>query len=141
MKIFTPIFVAAALALTSLPAQAKATYFTVDGVRYKSNTAVTSVNVVSAGTGKTYVGDIVIPAKIVTTSNGELPVIGVGSSAFSECDELTSVILPESVTQSATMPSTPAQNSRKLKCPESRPSVTGRSVTAKLLRALFSPKV
>lgn len=84
--------------MTSLPAQAKATYFTVDGVRYKSNTAVTSVNVVSAGTGKTYVGDIVIPAKIVTTSNGELPVIGVGSSAFSECDELTSVILPESVT-------------------------------------------
>lgn len=97
MRIFTSLVCLSALLVSSLTASAATTYVTQDGVRYKLNKDKTEATVVSAGTGKTYTGDIVIPSTI-TYSNQQLPVVAVGSSAFSECDMLTSVVLPESVT-------------------------------------------
>lgn len=88
------------LSLTILLASsltANALYITKNGVRYQTMNDDTAVRVTKPKSGNTYVGDIVIPATIVSTSLGELPVIEVGSSAFEYCDMLTSVTLPESV--------------------------------------------
>lgn len=98
MKIFTSLLCSAALLVSTVGASAATTYFTDNGIRYKYDSKTKSVSVATPPTGMTYIGDVVIPATITTEKYGELPVIGVGSSAFSECEMLESVILPESVT-------------------------------------------
>lgn len=73
----------------------KAVTVTSGGLKFKSDKNQTYLMVVSAP----YTGDIVVPASVYVQSIGkELPVTRVGSSAFAELDELTSVTLPESVT-------------------------------------------
>lgn len=57
-----------------------------------------SVSVAKLKAPEIYTGDIVVPESIVNSDNVTLPVVGVNSSAFSDCETVTSVILPESVT-------------------------------------------
>lgn len=98
MKIFTPILCLTALLASVFTAGAATTYITGDnGIRYKLDKKNNTLTVTTPVKGSTYVGDYVIPATVTTEDYGELPVVAVGSSAFSECDALTSVILPESV--------------------------------------------
>jgi hypothetical protein len=98
MKFFTSILCLTAVLASSFTAGAATTYIIGDnGIRYKADKKITSLTVTTPAKGSTYVGDYVIPATVKTENYGELPVVAVGSSAFSECDGLTSVILPESV--------------------------------------------
>lgn len=94
------VFGAACLcAFGGFDAYGKAANITKDGIRYRTNTANTECYVYSLASGGKYVGDIVVPSSIVSSTYGELPVVGVYQNAFSECTELTSVTLPESVTE------------------------------------------
>lgn len=97
MKIFTSLLCLTTLLASSL--SANALYINgKNGLRYQTNSKNTAVNVVAPKTGNTYVGDIEVPATVTSTTYGELPVVGISSSAFADCDMLTSLILPESVT-------------------------------------------
>lgn len=91
------ILLAITVMIAGLSADA-ASYITRGGIRYVYNTAKTEVSVTSLKKPEIYTGDIVVPATIVNSSNETIPVVGVGSSAFSDCTTVTSVILPESVT-------------------------------------------
>lgn len=93
-------FVAACLcAFSTFDAQVKAANITKDGIRYRTNTKNTECYVQALSNGGKYVGDVVIPSTIVSSNYGELPVVGVYQSAFSDCTDLNSVTLPESVTE------------------------------------------
>ena len=92
-------FVAACLcAFSGFEAYGKAANISKDGIRYRTDANNTECYVYSLANGGKYVGDIVIPSSIVSSTYGELPVVGVYQSAFSDCVDLTSVTLPESVT-------------------------------------------
>lgn len=79
----------------TLASYGKAITVTSGGIKYKSDKNQTYLMVVAAA----YTGDIVVPASVYVSSiDKELPVTEVGSSAFSELDDLNSVTLPESVT-------------------------------------------
>lgn len=71
-----------------LTIQAATTYITEDGIKYKVDKKKTYLTVVSAP----YSGDIIIPDSVQG-----LPVLYIGSSAFSECESLTSVTLSDSI--------------------------------------------
>lgn len=73
---------------------AKAYGFEVDGIEYQ--TVSTTEVVVSYNNSSPYKGDIVVPAT-VTYNNKTYTVCGVESSAFKECEGLTSVKLPNSI--------------------------------------------
>lgn len=75
-----------------------ASYITKNGIRYVYNSKKTAVSVAKLKAPEIYTGDIVVPESIVNSDNVTLPVVGVNSSAFSDCETVTSVILPESVT-------------------------------------------
>ena len=78
--------------VTSLSAFGIVQEVTYNGVKYKSDKKVTYLKVVAAP----YSGDIVI-ASSVEVLGEQIPVTEIGSSAFSECDDLISVTIPESV--------------------------------------------
>lgn len=81
------------VAMASFAAAVTVTY---RGVKYKSNKKQTYLMVVKAP----YSGDISVVASVYVQSiDKTLPVTEVGSSAFSECEGLISVTLPESVTK------------------------------------------
>lgn len=73
-----------------------ASYITRSGVRYVYNSAKTSVTVTSLKAPAIYTGEIVVPETIVNSENQTIPVVGVGSSAFSG-SSVTKVVLAESV--------------------------------------------
>ena len=80
------------VAMASFAAAVTVTY---RGVKYKSDKKQTYLMVVKAP----YSGDIsVVSSVYVESIDKTLPVTEVGSSAFSECEGLISVTLPESVT-------------------------------------------
>lgn len=84
--------------ISGFEAYGKAANISKDGIRYRTDANNTECYVYSLANGGKYVGDIVIPSSIVSSTYGELPVVGVYQSAFSDCVDLTSVTLPESVT-------------------------------------------
>ncbi len=70
-------------------------YFVVDGIFYKKNEDAVSVSV-TYSYGSNYSGDIVIPETV--TYNGTVyTVTNIGSEAFYQCTDITSVIIPASV--------------------------------------------
>ena len=97
MKISTRFLATAFLCCaTAVAAVAAATNFTYNGIRFRTADGKTC-EVTSPASGKTYAGDIVVPATASSSNYADMPVVGVRSSAFSDCDELTSVELPASV--------------------------------------------
>ncbi len=77
--------------------------FVVDGIYYKINEDAVSVSV-TYSSGSNYSGDIVIPETV--TYNGSVDfyngntytVTNIGSKAFYQCSDLTSITIPETVT-------------------------------------------
>ena len=79
-------FVAACLcAFSGFEAYGKAANISKDGIRYRTDAKNTECYVSSLANGGKYVGDIVVPSSIVSSTYGELPVVGVYQSAFSDC--------------------------------------------------------
>lgn len=88
--------VATMLLTISLCSFGKAVTVTKDGVKYKSDKNQKYLMVVNAP----YKGEITVADSVYIESAGKkLPVTQVGSSAFSELDELTSVSLPNTITK------------------------------------------
>lgn len=71
--------------------------FVYQGIRYRTDTNRT-VAYVQALKDAYYIDDVVVPA-VAVYSAGELPVVGIYGSAFSDCNQLKSVVFPESVTE------------------------------------------
>ncbi len=70
-------------------------YETINGLRFFINTDAQTATLV-AGTVE-YSGDIVVPKK-VTLAGIEYPVVAFSNKCFYDCDSLTSVVIPSSVT-------------------------------------------
>lgn len=88
-----PLFVA--LLLTTMSLTASAYDFMVDGIAYNINGA-SVVTVTFLGNNNYYSGDINIPSSV--TYNGiTYAVRFIGNAAFSNCVDLTSVVIPNSV--------------------------------------------
>lgn len=100
MKHFYTFKLSAFLLLLTLVCQTSfaAAYITRGGIRYVYNSAKTTVSVAAPASGNTYTGNIVVPESIVNSSDQTIPVVGVNSSAFTECEYLESVELPVTVT-------------------------------------------
>ena len=85
-----------------LPATAHAQDFEVDGIYYNINGNKVTVSVTylknsDGSSAYSYSGDIIIP-ETVEHHGVTYPVVSIGSWAFKGCKELTSVIIPNSVT-------------------------------------------
>ncbi len=85
-----------ALLLLCCLATAKAEEVTIDGIRYDVITKAKIATVIKKETGE-YSGEIVIPETIVH-NNVTCNVTSIGDRAFSDCYDLTSVVIPTSVT-------------------------------------------
>ena len=72
--------------------------FTVDGVRYSVNDDNTTVMVAGYPSGNEPTGDLTIPES-VTFGGISYPVTSIGDEAFCDCSGLTSVTIPNSVTE------------------------------------------
>ena len=77
---------------------ASAIEFTVDGVRYSVNNDNTTVTVAGYPSGSKPIGDLTIPES-VTYGGISYPVTSIGNKAFFFCSGLTSVTIPNSVTE------------------------------------------
>lgn len=74
----------------------------VNGIYYNLNTAEKTADVTYQGEHafsypERYAGDVTIPASIIWEGNTYV-VTGIGEDAFSECNQLTSVVISSSVT-------------------------------------------
>lgn len=81
---------------------AKAETFEVDGIYYsilsdESEGTIGTVEVVIRGGGEGYAGDIILP-ETVNIAGKSYAVTSIAGSAFSRCNELTSVVIPNSIT-------------------------------------------
>lgn len=82
-----------------MPAVATAEDFAVDGIYYNINGDEATVTYKGASPSSTfyeYIGDVTIPAT-VTWEGTTYPVTAIGEGAFSNCSEVTSVSIPNSV--------------------------------------------
>ena len=84
------------LSLMLLPLVACAERVEIDGIYYELYSESKTAEVVSTPLGE-YTGDIVIPM-LVSCDNIQYSVTSIGEYAFSECSDLTSIIIPNSVT-------------------------------------------
>lgn len=94
-NLLTRLSLVVAFVSASATAFGAAVTVTYNGVKYKSDKSQTYFKVVAAP----YTGDIVVADSVKTPAGKILPVTQVGSSAFSELEELTSVTLPGTVTK------------------------------------------
>jgi len=76
---------------------AQASFETIDGLRYLLDSEAKTATVV-ASSGEKYSGDVVVPEKVKAQDGVEYQVTTLGDNAFKECDNLTSVNIPNSVT-------------------------------------------
>ena len=67
---------------------------TIEGIKYRFNEETLTAEVIQKNG---YVGDIIIPETIVF-NQVSYGVTGIGNEAFSECESLTSIVIPNSVT-------------------------------------------
>ena len=77
---------------------ASAIEFTDNGVRYSVNNDNKTVTVAGYPSGSMPTGDLTIPES-VTYGGISYPVTSIGNKAFYECSGLTSVTIPNSVTE------------------------------------------
>ena len=68
-----------------------------EGITYKIISTTDKTAQVVAGKEK-YEGDIIIPASVVSDNNVTYSVVAIGDKAFSQCSDLISVTIPNSVT-------------------------------------------
>lgn len=94
--------------------------FKVDGIYYNRNSDGTSVSV----TKSKYSGGVVIPST-VTYASKTYNVTSIGSSAFYDCSNLTSVVIPEGVTSIGQYAFAECHNLRSIVIPESVTSIGG----------------
>ena len=95
--ILQKIWVAIAVLLGSFSAYAYDFDFEVDGIYYDVVSFTDLTCSVTYGTEK-YSGEIAIPSE-VNYKNRQLKVIHIGSEAFNDCSSLTSVTIPDSITE------------------------------------------
>lgn len=67
---------------------------TIEGIKYRFNEETLTAEVIQKNG---YVGDIIIPETIVF-NQVSYGVTSIGNEAFSECESLTSIVIPDSVT-------------------------------------------
>jgi hypothetical protein len=88
--------IAIAMMLVAIPS-ALAYQVEIDGIYYNKIDNATVEVTYKESSGNSYSGDIVIPSQITVNGNS-YNVTSVSENAFSRCDELTSVVIPNSVT-------------------------------------------
>ena len=81
---------------TSSAMAQEAKFEVIDGLRYLLETGTKTASVI-ANNGK-YSGDIVVPEKVKSSDGVEYYVISLGEGCFSNCNGLTSITIPPSVT-------------------------------------------
>ena len=94
MKTIKQILLTIAVLLFSLTANAYD--FEVDGIYYNIISVTDSTVKVTGGDNK-YIGEIIIPSTIIYKSR-TLKVVAVGDQAFNDCDSLTNITIPNTVT-------------------------------------------
>ncbi|MBR5147093.1 MAG: leucine-rich repeat protein [Bacteroidales bacterium] len=94
MKTIKQILLTIAVLLLSLTANAYD--FEVDGIYYNIISVTDSTVKVTGGDNK-YIGEIIIPSTIIYKSR-TLKVVAVGDQAFNDCDSLTNITIPNTVT-------------------------------------------
>ena len=76
---------------------AQARFETINGLRYLIDETAKSATLVASANEK-YAGDIVVPEKITAKDDKEYLVTAFGENCFKECDNLTSITIPSSIT-------------------------------------------
>jgi len=79
-----------------LPLAASAIGWVIDGINYELNRKTKTAQVIALTGREGYTGDIIIPSSV--NFNGEYSVTRIANNAFSNCPELTSVTIPNTVT-------------------------------------------
>lgn len=69
----------------------------IDGFRYLLFTGTKTASLI-ASTKEKYSGDIVVPEKVKSSNGVEYNVTSLGDYCFSDCEGLTSITIPSSVT-------------------------------------------
>jgi hypothetical protein len=82
-----------------LPLAASAIGWVIDGINYELNRKTKTAQVIALTGREGYTGDIIIPSSV--NFNGEYSVTRIANNAFSNCPELTSVTIPNTVTSIA----------------------------------------
>ena len=77
--------------MIAIDSKAQATYI-VDGIKYYTNFESQTAYVTCKFPIPAYKGDIIIASTVAG-----LPVVGIDEQAFADCDEVTSVLLPETI--------------------------------------------
>ena len=95
LKRFTLMAVVLVISVGNVFAQAS--FETIDGLRYLLDSDNKTATVV-ASSGDKYSGDIVVPEKVTASDGNEYPVTVLGDNAFYCCSGLTSITIPNSVT-------------------------------------------
>lgn len=106
------------LALVLIPALVFAKAVEVNGVWYTLNSEDQQAEVVCYPEGELYTGDIVIPEHI-TYDDVEYTVSSIGTAAFINCFNLTSVYLPNSITYIGSAAFNACKNLEKIDIPNS----------------------
>lgn len=87
---------AIAVIFTALPASAFT--FEVDGIYYETLSKNTVAVTISQAESN-YIGDIIIPSTVSFKNKRDYDVVKIGYSAFFNCVQLTSVVIPNTITQ------------------------------------------
>ena len=97
-KSFIVLVVMMIMTASSAMAQ-EAKFEVIDGLRYLIDSDVKTAALVPKTDGQ-YSGDIVVPEKIKSSDGVEYSVTAFGDECFYDCDGLTSITIPSSVTLS-----------------------------------------
>lgn len=131
--------------LLMLPIVSNANDFVKDGVYYNYIKGTTNVEVTYRGSYSSsykdeYIGDIIIPEK-VTYGTTEYTVTAIGSSAFSSCKRVKSVVLPETIKEIGFSAFSMCDSLTSINLPESLETIDDHAfVYCNRLQSLHIPK-